>query len=166
MMRRRRHAFFPYSMEIPSMSAYTRAPLVLLGLLVLSSFGQPTFLVGQEQRQSPVFLAIPETFPDIDARALVMREPGRDVVILDQEDTDPAESLRVALMVLRRMRRDHPMEDGRGQLIPITGYAVRRAMEPARRSRIEEALNQLRRRPLANVGNLGPGRWIRLRADL
>lgn len=165
MMPRRRHAFFPYSMEIPSMSAYIRAPLVLLGLLVLSSFGQPSFLVGQEQRQSPVFLAIPETFPEIDARALVMREPGRDVVILDEEDADPAESLRVALMVLRRMRRDHPI-DGRGQLIPITGYAVRRAMEPARRSRLEEALSELRRRPLANVGNLGPGRWIRLRAAL
>jgi hypothetical protein len=105
---------------------------------------------------------MPEDFPDLDARAVLMLEPGRDIVILDASDAGP-ETLDVALGVLERMQRDHPRPADRGQLVPITGFVYRGTLDADERAALEEALAELKERPLVNVGNLGPGRWMRFR---
>lgn len=141
------------------MNTCTRASVALAAFFSLVSAVAPPAASGQGQSERPIFLALPQEFPDVDARAVLMREPGRDIVILREDDAGP-ETLSVALGVLRRMTRDHPL-DGRGQLVPIAGYASREAMSPDHRAALEFALADLRQRPLSNVGNLGPGRWMR-----
>jgi hypothetical protein len=120
----------------------------------------PASTSGQSQGSKPVFLALPNSFPELDARVALMIESGRDIVLLRDGDTDP-ETLEVALRVLRRMHRDHPREDGTGQLVPITGFAYIEPLDRDRRAELEGVLADLRQRPLANVGNLGLGRWMR-----
>jgi hypothetical protein len=141
------------------MNAYTRAPILLLGLFALVGITAPSPLAGQGSDSAPIFLALPETFPDVDARAVLMREPGRDIVILAAADAE-AETLQVALQLLSRLRREHPSTLDRGQLVPITGFAPLGPMDPDERRRLESVLAQLRQRPLANVGDLGWGRWM------
>lgn len=141
------------------MNAYTRGPAVLLGLVALLGVTAPTPLAGQRSGSTPIFLALPETFPNVDARVVLMREPGRDIVVLKSGDAEP-ETLQVALLLLRRMTREHPVSPDRGQLIPITGFVPRAELDPDERVRLEEALSDLGERPLANIGNLGLGRWM------
>lgn len=141
------------------MSTYLRIPLVLVGLLVAAFGSTPTSATGQTSPERPVFLALPQQFPDLDARAVIMREPGRDIVILDEADAGP-ETLRVALLVLRRFSREGAPAADRGQLVPITGFAGGRELDQDVRRELESTLAELRERPLANVGNLGLGRWM------
>jgi hypothetical protein len=136
---------------------------VLLGLLLCAFVAPASPVAAQASDAPPVFLALPQSFPDIDARAVVLRETGRDIVLLREEDAS-AETLEVALRILERMRRDHPRPEGRGQMIPITGFVYRAPLEPDLRQAREEAIAELRERPLANVGNLGRGRWMAYRA--
>jgi hypothetical protein len=141
------------------MNAYTRGPAAFLGLIVLLGVCAPAPLEGQDSATTPIFLALPETFPDVEARVVLIREPGRDIVVLKSDDAEP-ETLQVALLLLRRMTREHPVSPDRGQLIPITGFVPRSELDPEERSRLEEALSDLGSRPLADVGNLGLGRWM------
>jgi len=141
------------------MNGTTRVTVALLGLVALMGATAQTPLVGQEPGSAPIFIALPETFPDVDARAVLMREPGRDIVILRASDAGP-ETLHVALSLLGRLRSEQPRLGDRGQLIPITGFAPRRELAADQRARLESVLSDLRTRPLANVGNLGSGRWM------
>lgn len=142
-----------------STRALTLTRAILGVLLSLSAVhGGPVSAQGPTDK--PIFVALPEEFPDLDARAVVVREPGRDIIVLDETDAEP-ETLQVALAVLARMSREHPVPEDRGQLIPITGFVYRDAMGPDRRSSLEAVLAELRQRPTASVGNLGPGRWLR-----
>lgn len=140
------------------MNAHARR--IGLGLLVgLTVIAAPLGTAAQDVDHQPTFIAIPQTFPDIDARAVLMLEPGRDVVILHADDAEP-ETLQIALEVLERMRRDHPRPQDQGQLVPITGFVYRTPLADARRAELQVVLDELRARPLANVGNLGLGRWM------
>lgn len=140
------------------MHAYIRKAVALVSLVALGPLS-PAPISAQDGEQTPVFIAIPQTFPDVDARVVLMREPGRDVVVLDAEDATP-ESLHIALQILERMKRDHPRPADRGQLVPITGFVYQSPLDPERRSALESVLADLRGRPLANIGNLGLGRWM------
>jgi hypothetical protein len=144
------------------MKAYTRVPCVLLGLGALCAVLPAPHVAAQDAGARPIFLTLPQAFPDIDARVVLMREPGRDIVVLDVADAEP-ETLHVALLLLRRVGRERPAPTERGQMIPITGFAPRAELAPALRERLSATLAELRERPLANVGNLGLGRWIRYR---
>ena len=130
--------------------------LVVAGLLLAPH--SPAALTAQAESRAPLFLAIPETFPDVDARVVIVREPGRDIVLLKPGDTTP-EALSVALDLLRRLDRPRPVQ-GRAQMIPITGFVVRDGLPEARRGPLQEALAELRERPVARIGTLGPGRWM------
>lgn len=141
------------------MSPYIRKMLIPAALLVLGS-SAPSSLAAQGVDSRPVFLALPQHFPDFEARAVLLREPGRDIVILSESDAS-VETLRAALLVLRRLTRDQPPAVDRGQLVPITGYAGRAVIDEETRNRLEAVLADLRARPLADVGNLGLGRWLR-----
>lgn len=139
------------------MTFFTAGPvqLALLLLLALPS-ARPA---AAQFEHPPIFLAIPQAFPDLEARAVIMREPGRDIVLLRDTDASP-ETAQVALDVLARMRREHPRPEGQGQLIPITGFVYRGEMDVSMRAHLESSLAELRRRPLAEIGNLGSGRWM------
>ena len=143
------------------MHAYTRAA-ALLGLVAVLGVAAPANVAGQTADSRPIFLAMPQAFPDIDARVVLMREPGRDIVVLDRTDAEP-ETLHTALLLLRRVGRERPAPTDRGQMIPITGFVPRGDMDPERRERLATALAELEERPLANVGNLGLGRWMQYR---
>ena len=146
------------------MHTYTRGSAILVGLLALVAATSPARILGQGSSERPVFLAMPEAFPELDARVVLMREPGRDIVILREADAS-AETLRVALLLLRRLDREGPPAIDRAQIVPVTGFAGGEELEPERRAALDAALDELRAQPLANVGNLGWGRWMRLRQD-
>jgi len=140
------------------MIAHVRGHIVFAALLgFLACTALP--VLGQASPNNPIFLSIPQQFPDLDARAVLMREPGRDVVILKESDATP-ETLRVALAVLTRMRRDHPLPPDLAQLVPITGFVFEGSLDPDERVQLEAALAELEERPLSNLGNLGMGRWL------
>lgn len=140
-------------------SLHARSGLTALALTsLLLSCGIVTPLTAQTRGEAPLFVAIPETFPDVDARAVVIREPGREVVLLRADEADP-QALASALRVLAKAR-ENALPAGRGQLIPITGFAFPAGIADEERSRLDALLAQLRQRPISNVGNLGPGRWL------
>lgn len=125
--------------------------------LLLALAGAPP-LAAQNAASGPIFVAVPEAFPDLDARAVVIREPGRSILVLRPDGLEP-EALAAALRVLRQVAQK-PLEPGRGQMIPITGFVLPDLGDVDRR-RLAGVLGQLSRMPLSNVGNLGRGRWIR-----
>jgi hypothetical protein len=133
-----------------------------LGLLSISALVaalSPVPLSAQGEGGPPVFLALPDVYPDVDGRVTLLREPGREIVVLS--DAATPEDLGVAVRLLARFRREgrRPAQ-GRGDMIPIVGIVTPRLNE-ARRTRLEAALADLRNRPVSNVGNLGRGRWMR-----
>ncbi|MDX1495098.1 MAG: hypothetical protein R3253_13600 [Longimicrobiales bacterium] len=112
------------------------------------------------QADSGAFVAIADAFPPIDAKAMVIREPGIDLVVLREGDVT-VDALTMALHVLRDARARVPTPTT-GYLIPITGFVVERAVEgPARRA-LEETLRRLEGAASVNLGSLGSGRRVRL----
>jgi hypothetical protein len=128
-------------------------------LLTAAALAAPIPLAAQSAGPRPLFLAIPEVFPDIDARAVVVRETAREVVLLRATDAT-AETLGVALALLRRVR-ERPVQPGRSVMLPITGFVVTRPQGMAARTRLDEAIERLKAQPLGRVGTLGQGRSIR-----
>lgn len=141
------------------MSTGRVATVVLAVVMVLVALEREP-LSGQADRGG-TFVAIPAAFPDIDARALLVRERGRDIVLLRADDAMP-DVLAMSLLVLERARANDPTPR-HGQMIPITGFVL---TDPPRGRdfRHEEAiLRRLDSAPIRTVGNLGDGRWIRIR---
>ena len=132
--------------------------LPLLALAVL--LAAPPAARAQHSVAAPVFVAVPEVFPDLDARAFIVRERGRDIVVLDPAGAT-TEALAMSLFVLGSLRERFP-EPTEGELIPITGFAMTRAPSGEHLRRIVGTLKRLEAAPTTAVGNLGPGRWVRL----
>ncbi len=103
-------------------------------------------------------MAIPQIFPEIDARLILVREPGRDIVVLDPSDAS-AEALSAGLDLLSRLDRPRP-RPGRGQMIPVTGFVRESELPAERRAALDQTLRHLRSTPIAQLGNLGQGRWM------
>ena len=129
----------------------------VIGISILFSL-VPLADAGAQSPTSGVFLAVPQAFPDIDARAIVVRERGKEVVLLRHDDATP-EVLDAALAVLRRVRDDR-LPSGQGQMIPITGFVRGSSLPPERRTPLEDALDALARRPVTSVGRYGLGQWV------
>lgn len=139
-------------MKIPF--ALARAlPLVLVLAL------QGAAAAAQQARAT--FVALPEAFPPIDARAIVVRDGVRDVVLLRAEDATP-ETLAMSLIVVRRARERAPSPEN-GEMIPITGFAFTAELPEGERVRLAAVLERLGARPVTDVGTFGPGRWIAYR---
>jgi hypothetical protein len=130
----------------------------MAALFTAAALAVPSPLGAQAPEGTSLFLAIPETFPQVDARAALIREPGREIIVLRESDAT-AETLGTALQLLRRLRAD-PLRPGQGQMVAVTGYVVTNPLGGAERERLDAALARLRVQPLAQVGNLGPGRSI------
>jgi len=137
------------------MNACTRGALLVATLFGLAASHAPD-LSAQSGRAT--FLAIPESFPSIDARALIVRTPERDVVLLRADEATP-EALAMCLLALRKVGERSPAPV-QGQLIPVTGYALTTELEPRQRERLEAELARLGTQPVTRVGTFGPGRWM------
>jgi len=137
--------------------------LTVLGALLLISVVSAAGLAAQGAEARPLFIAIPDQFPEVEARAVVVRERGREIVLLKATDAT-AETLDVALALLRRVR-ERRVEPGRSVMVPIAGFAVRRPMSAETRRRLDHALGRLAAQPVARIGTLGAGRAIRYRDD-
>lgn len=109
---------------------------------------------------SPVYIAIPDEFPPIEARAMVVREPGIDLVVLREGDAD-LDALTMALHVLRDARTRLPAPTS-GVLLPITGFVVTSPVSKGDEIRLTETLRRLNAAETVNLGSLGPGRRTRL----
>lgn len=136
--------------------------LVLTVLTVLTTLATPAGAAGQGT--VPLFLAIPETFPDVDGRVVLLRESGRDLVLLRRDDATP-ETLSVALGLLDRLDVRTPRRQGQGQMVPITGYKLSTPIDPERIAELTVVLTELEDRPVARLGNLGLGRSMRFPAQ-
>ena len=144
-------------------NANPRAALAALSLLLsVLLLASPSGSAAQVEGDVPTVLVIPESFPDVDGRAVLLREPGRDVVLLRASDATP-ETLSVALTLLSRLNGSTPRRAAQGQMVPLTGYVLREPLSRARRIGLDEALERLKRQPLRRVGNLGEGRSIPFR---
>lgn len=132
--------------------------LVALTVLGAGHLLQPTYLSAQTR--AGTFVAIPDEFPSINAKAMVVREPGIDLVLLKDGEVT-LDALSMALHVLRDARERVPAP-AIGYLIPITGFVVEKAVEgPARRA-LEQTLERLTDAETVDLGSLGTGRRIRL----
>lgn len=133
--------------------------LALVALFQLGQVASPSAVAAQGNATPPLFLAMPDVYPDVEGRVMLLREPGREIVVLSSDATP--EELGVAIRLLARFRREgrHPQE-GRGDMIPIVGL-VTPPLSGEGRTSLESAIEELRNRPVSNVGNLGPGRWMR-----
>ena len=119
--------------------------LVLLACLQLGASLTPSPAVAQGNGTPSVFLALLDVYPDVDGRVLLLREPGREIIVLAAAATP--EDLSVAVTLLARFRRERGQpESGRGHMIPIVGYAPPPALSGERRAALEAALLQLRAR--------------------
>lgn len=142
----------------PSSPVRTLPIAWLLGLLLALAAATP--LRVDAQAASPTFIAIPDAFPEIDARAIVVMEPGVNLVLL-REDEATVDALGMALLVLRDAREaGRTPEAGQGFMIPITGFVVTREVQGRPRQRLEEALRRLATAEAVDLGSLGPGRRI------
>jgi hypothetical protein len=92
---------------------------------------------------------------------MLVREPGRDIVLLRASELTP-EALAMSLLVLDRVR-ESALEPGQGQLIPITGFVMTDPPADDYRTRLLGALDRLARAPTSRIGTIGSGRWIRFR---
>ena len=137
------------------------AGLVLAALIILNAVFAPNEAFAQGAATRSIFLALPDEFPKIDARVVLMREPGREIVILNPAAAT-ADELVTGLRLLARVRRERG-EPTNGEMIPILGFYPP-TIAAQQRERLEAALAELRARPVANVGNLGRGRWMRYAA--
>ena len=129
---------------------------VLVGLAAFA----PMSLAGQAGPEG-TFVAVPDAFPPVEARAVVVREGRREVILL-RDDEATIDALSIALLVLKRARERDP-SPGHGQMIPITGFAMTQVAQGEELRRLEGVLRRLAAAPIRRVGNLGPGRWVRLR---
>lgn len=142
------------------MTKHRRSTMIgkrLACLLALAAATTPA--VSAQDAPGAVLVAIPEAFPAIDARAIVMRDGTREVILLRADEATP-EALAMSLSVLERSRT-RPVAPETGEMIPIIGFALDAPLPARARSRLESALARLERQPLSSIGSFGAGRWIR-----
>lgn len=129
-------------------------------LVVLVALAATAPVRVEAQAASPTFIAIPDAFPEIDARAIIVMEPGVNLVLL-REDEARVDALRMALLVLRDAREEgRTPDEGQGFMIPITGFVVTREVQGRVRQRLEEVLRRLASAETVDLGSLGTGRRV------
>jgi hypothetical protein len=105
-------------------------------------------------------VAMPDVFPDVASRSLLVRTPGLDVVLL-RDDDEAADALLMATELLAKLRAEHPaVPVGTGQMVPITGFVITREPGPGQRQRADAAIRRVRGAPRAELGSVGQARWI------
>lgn len=133
----------------------------LLTALVGVALGSPLALTAQGQGTTPTFLAIPESYPDVEGPVVVLREPGRNIILLRESEATP-EALSIGLLLLGRLMERTPLRPGLAHMAPVSGYHLTTPLAPARHAELDALLARLRERPRSRLGNLGFGRSMPL----
>lgn len=108
-----------------------------------------------------VQVALPDSFPSPDARALVVRfATGRDLIILNREHATP-HALAAAVALLKELRRTNPRV-ANTQVVTMQGFTPLGAARGRTGAAFRATIEALNRQPPARIGNLGRGRWIEL----
>ena len=134
---------------------------VVLLLVAISALTSPAPLEAQGSANAPTFLAIPESYPNVDGPVVVLREPGRNIILLRESEASP-EALHIGLTLLGRLEERTPLRPGLAHMSPVTGFHLRTPLAAWRYAELEELLERLRARPLTSIGNLGFGRSMPL----
>lgn len=134
---------------------------VVLLLVAVSALTSPAPLEAQGRANVPTFLAIPESYPNVDGPLVVLREPGRNIILLRESEASP-EALSIGLTLLGRLEERTPLRPGLAHMSPVTGFHLRTPLAAWRYAELEELLERLRERPVASIGNLGLGRSMPL----
>lgn len=149
------------TLSIPR-AAIVRTVLALLAIMVSASgapLGAQVVAGGAALSAAETLVAIPSTFPDVDARAMVVREPGQDVIVLAPGEAT-TDALFMALVLLADVRERTPTPT-HGQMIPISGFSVDQPPTGRELGRLEALLTRLERAPVTDLGTLGRGRLVR-----
>lgn len=118
---------------------------------------------AQSRARAPVRAAVPDSFPVPGAKALVLRYAGAqkpDVIMLNSANATP-EALAAAIAFLQTDRRATPAPE-HDEVITVTGFAPARTTRATVLAKAAAKLAELHARPVARIGNLGPGRWLEL----
>lgn len=136
-----------------------RARLVTVLVMLAALLPGATRLAAQSGQYDDVVIASLDQFPDLDARSIIVREAGREFVLLRADSLSVA-GLAMTLRVLDRVRLQ-PVDPGHGQIIPITGFVLTQPPRGPLRRDLERNLNRLRAAPTTTIGRYGMGRWVR-----
>ena len=149
----------PSARKLTRVLASKRSTRTLWAFVSMASLSW-THLHGQAVPPERTVIAVPDAFPAIEARALIVRTPEEDVIVLREESATP-DALLMALALLRRLRAEDS-SPGSHQVIPITGFVVTREAPAEHRRDAEAVLRRLRAAPPVGLGDLGEGRWTPL----
>ena len=90
---------------MPSKNFMRAAPALASTLIVAGILFTSTPLLAQQPAPPPIFIALPDRFPNLDARAVLVREPGREFIVLNPASAT-ADELLIGLRLLNRVRRE------------------------------------------------------------
>lgn len=131
-----------------------------LALAVLTGLAPAVTQPLSAQAHRPTVVAIPDAFPDVEARSVLVRTAERDVVLL-RDGHDTPDALLMATALLRKLSSEGGApKPGTAQMIPITGFVVLRDPAPGHRRRVEDAIRRVRVAPVSDLGSVGLARWI------
>jgi hypothetical protein len=112
-------------------------------------------------------VALVADLPDPSARALIILRagPGRDVVLLRQDQAD-ATDLAAALALLGRTRRDEGHPAVRDRHVVMKGARIDRPLSTGLRQRLENHLRRLRAAAERDVDGVGRVRAIEIQVSV
>jgi len=114
---------------------------------------------GNASRTSRVTLAVVDSMPVATARAMVVRKPnGQTLLVLDRKHATP-ETLGLGLAVVKQVSRT-PLALGAQQVIPIQGGVATRAPSAKRLAFLRQQLNTLYAQRTGSLGALGRGKFM------
>lgn len=135
------------------------AKRAMFAACALVSLSAPT---AAQRPDGPVIVAVTDTLPSRDARAVLIRYPReshRDIIILKSDDAT-VELLGGALAMLEQ-RRGRGRKDAQQEVVTIQGVAIDAV--PANMLPVLKAtLERLSQQPVVRIGNLGRGRWLQM----
>jgi hypothetical protein len=143
-------------------AAAIRSAVAVLGFAAMA--GNAAAQLPQERHRWRVRVAIPDTFPLPDARALIVRyasDDRPDVIVLNPTAATP-DALAAALALLHDLYKERPAAPGRYLVATLKGFAPLGDPNPATLRRLASQLSALRAQPPSRIGNVGRGRWIEL----
>lgn len=130
-----------------------------------------TSLLPTPSERGSVIVAIPREFPDAAFQqtpqehllAAIVREPGKtDVIVLNRETASPR-VLGAAIVRLRKNRASIP-ETERGLVLLLK--TTRLGTNKHSTATVAKALAIVQAQPVAQLGNMGPGRWYEFTPEM
>lgn len=115
-----------------------------------------------QRPDGPVIVAITDTLPSRDARAVLMRYPRgshRDIIILKRDEASV--ELLGGVLAMLEQRRVKGRKDAQQEVVTIQGVAID-AVPAAILPVLKATLELLSKQPEARIGNLGRGRWLQM----